>query len=378
MRQALLVAALAGSVVRFSAAQTVVRSDLSAGGAWLRESGISGSGAGTAGATLSAYGDRAAISAATLGACGGTGQCAAQAVAGAAIYAPLERHLRWEIALTGSDLALDGALPATSGLAAARISVGSAEAGGYVGVGGGVVRTAGAHSVSLAQFGAWWQAAEGQATAELRVINVPTRSQIDSAAIGSARTPTFTDVSAGWSRERGRVWASLSAGWRGVLSGGGGSQGAWSAASAAVWMAPRLAIVLATGRVLEDLTRGAPSARYVSVSLRVPLDGPRWLARGRALPASIPVASATALDDGRREIRITIANAASVDLMADFTDWQPVILEKLGDAWRYAGEIQSGPHRILVRIDGGAWQPPANLPVVHDEFGGTAGLITVP
>jgi hypothetical protein len=31
-----------------------------------------------------------------------------------------------------------------------------------------------------------------------------------------------------------------------------------------------------------------------------------------------------------------------------------------------------------VRVDSGAWTPPANLPSVEDEFGEKAGLLVVP
>jgi hypothetical protein len=32
----------------------------------------------------------------------------------------------------------------------------------------------------------------------------------------------------------------------------------------------------------------------------------------------------------------------------------------------------------MLRIDGGAWSVPANLPRIDDELGGTVGLIVIP
>jgi hypothetical protein len=32
----------------------------------------------------------------------------------------------------------------------------------------------------------------------------------------------------------------------------------------------------------------------------------------------------------------------------------------------------------MLRIDDGEWSPPANLPVVDDDFGGRVGLLVVP
>ena len=70
--------------------------------------------------------------------------------------------------------------------------------------------------------------------------------------------------------------------------------------------------------------------------------------------------------------------AALVELMADFTGWSVVALQRTGSAWRIERMISPGPHRVAIRIDGGEWIVPANLPRVEDDLGGTVGLITIP
>ena len=64
--------------------------------------------------------------------------------------------------------------------------------------------------------------------------------------------------------------------------------------------------------------------------------------------------------------------------MGDFTQWQPIALAQTGDRWRAEQAIASGPHRVAVRIDGGDWRVPVNLPRVDDGYGGVVGLVTVP
>ena len=64
--------------------------------------------------------------------------------------------------------------------------------------------------------------------------------------------------------------------------------------------------------------------------------------------------------------------------MGDFTDWNPVALELAADVWRFDRAIAPGLHRIALRIDGGEWSAPVNLPRATDDLGGVVGLITVP
>jgi hypothetical protein len=64
--------------------------------------------------------------------------------------------------------------------------------------------------------------------------------------------------------------------------------------------------------------------------------------------------------------------------MADFTDWSPVVLERIDGVWRLDRAVTPGVHRIALRIDGGEWIAPANIPHATDDLGGVVGLITIP
>jgi hypothetical protein len=64
--------------------------------------------------------------------------------------------------------------------------------------------------------------------------------------------------------------------------------------------------------------------------------------------------------------------------MGDITDWAPVSLARRSDGWEVRLTMGSGPHHIVVRIDGGKWIVPVNVPHIDDELGSRVGLIVVP
>ncbi len=373
---------LLGAPPRAAAQQDPLRIDFESGAAWLKQSGIPQAFAGASGVTIARTTDRSAIAAIVLGACGATGSCAMQGVASAALFAPARGAWRWNLEASGSDLTYDGARPTTGGVATAREYVGDAWRGVYAGAGFGVVHGAVTRGLALAEAGGWWQSESGRWSLDARAMRVPTAAQLDSLGLGAPAlaTPTFADVGAGWSREArgGRLSMSAAGGWRGLVAGGGIASATWASGSATAWLTPRLGLVFSAGRALEDLTRGTPNSRYVSVSLRVRLRGPSsWIPR-RRFADTVPVVAAGVTDSGTKEIRVRVAGASRVELMADFTGWAPRALRRRGGVWTYEGRLPAGPHRLAVRIDGGPWLVPANLPTVHDEFGGAFGLVTVP
>ncbi|HVM43213.1 MAG TPA: glycogen-binding domain-containing protein, partial [Gemmatimonadales bacterium] len=71
--------------------------------------------------------------------------------------------------------------------------------------------------------------------------------------------------------------------------------------------------------------------------------------------------------------------ATRVEVMGDFTGWQPVALEPDGGGrYRYALDVGTGLYRFNVRLDGGSWGVPEGIAAVADEFGGSVGLLAVP
>jgi hypothetical protein len=78
-------------------------------------------------------------------------------------------------------------------------------------------------------------------------------------------------------------------------------------------------------------------------------------------------------------LRVLAASSArTIEVAGTFTEWAPLQLDAAGaGAWALAAPLQPGQHRIMVRVDGGEWMAPANLPSVDDEVGGRVGLFTV-
>jgi len=72
-------------------------------------------------------------------------------------------------------------------------------------------------------------------------------------------------------------------------------------------------------------------------------------------------------------------SAQTVELSGDFTQWTPLALGSEGSGWwTTTVALASGTHEVNVRVNAGSWQVPPGLMAIKDEFGGTAGLLTVP
>ena len=192
----------------------------------------------------------------------------------------------------------------------------------------------------------------------------------------SRENANYLDLGAGWSHDVGAWSISAGAGMRG-RNGTFDPHDRWQSVNGTVWLASHVGVTLDVGRTLEDLTRGVPRTRYLSVGLRAVVQPHIAIVRHERRIEGPRITVARAGD--ARRIEISNVSAARVELMADFTDWSPVELVAAGtNSWRLERAIPPGPHRVAIRIEGGDWIVPANLPRVDDEFGGTVGLITVP
>lgn len=153
----------------------------------------------------------------------------------------------------------------------------------------------------------------------------------------------------------------------------------WHAANATVTVRDPFAIVASGGYEPADPERALLGAHFVSLGVRVqrtfraapspvlnaPIHGPRFR-----------VSDVQA--DGSRRIIIRLDQATRVDVMGDFTDWEAVPMQRTSEhGWTVALPITPGAHRINIRIDGGDWQVPPDVPAQPDDFGGMAGVIAV-
>jgi 1,4-alpha-glucan branching enzyme len=84
------------------------------------------------------------------------------------------------------------------------------------------------------------------------------------------------------------------------------------------------------------------------------------------------------ISGGLREIRIQAPGVSSVELMGDFTNWQPISLREAGSGWWIAAlPIKTGIHEMNVRVNSGQWVVPAGLPQKRDEFGSSVGVLVI-
>jgi hypothetical protein len=301
-----------------------------------------------------------------------------QGVVTVARYAAPFQPMRWELAATASSYGVSGAAPSTGWQLLARAHVGSSLGGGFAGVAAGSVgqagvwrRILGAHAGGFARFGS---AGADELSAAFAYTDV-------SRSVGGVPL-RYADLFGYWQHRSGPLEILLGGGARASAFGPLGTSG-WGSASATVWVMPRVALVVAAGRALEDAARAVPSVRYVSLALRVGLPS-------HSSAATMSVGGAgSEQDDGRLEVHATtdsmrlvsirLDDADSVELMADFTDWQPVGMTKTPNgAWRVERPIPPGVHRVAIRVGGGGWFVPSNLAHVADDFGGEVGLLVVP
>jgi hypothetical protein len=174
---------------------------------------------------------------------------------------------------------------------------------------------------------------------------------------------------------------------------------AWVNAGAALWVARRVAMVVGAGAYPADILQGVPGGRYATLAVRVSARGARSraagvaeasaaLARAVARPRAgegVPTESRGAARGftveparGGHRLALRAPGAERVEVMGDFTRWEPVALTR--DArgrWQVVLPIPSGARRFNVRVDGGPWTVPAGVAVVEDDFGGSVGVLSI-
>lgn len=184
------------------------------------------------------------------------------------------------------------------------------------------------------------------------------------------------------------------------------TQPRWSLAYAPIWRRGREATigrsfgtsVQATWRVadnvqltgqggtqLADVIRAVPQARFIGV-------GVRWMPSLRVVTVTSsrvvdPIAPAARVgevlverDANRSAITLFIDAPADarVEVAGSFNDWTPIVMTRSGAPFVHRIALPTGTHLIAVRINGGDWRTPLGLVRVADDFGGSAGRVTVP
>ena len=166
-------------------------------------------------------------------------------------------------------------------------------------------------------------------------------------------------------------------------------------ASVAWWAQPSLALTASAGTLAADPIRSAPASRFVTFGARWRPSPSSPATRPRAPSPGTPETRLPAATAGRaaadvvvrasgekpaRILRVLAPEATRVEVRGDATEWRPVALTAAGRYWELVlpAGVEAGTQRLVVRVDGGEWVVPANLPTVEDDFGARVGLLVVP
>ena len=161
----------------------------------------------------------------------------------------------------------------------------------------------------------------------------------------------------------------------------------WASIGATFSINRRLLATASFGNYPADLLQQLPGARFLSLSIRLPTRSQFQRRDDRVVAPAQPqlatdgvIFGITTADSakGGRVMRVRAPASDRVEVMADFTDWEPVALVRTpAGVWELNVAVTPGQHRINVRLDGGDWVVPTNVARVTDEFGGVVGLIVV-
>lgn len=305
-----------------------------------------------------------------------SGRSLTQAAGAVAFLTPPSGPLRGEISGYGGLSSYAGGPVSGFGLARARLHVTHGARGIWFGggLGGSYAAFSDTRASELAAGG--WMLVAGMA---LTV----------TAAYGRVSDTTLADLSATvrgtWSVIEvdalvgARLWAERA------------QTGAFGDVAARVWLTSAIAAQVTAGSYLSDPMRTGVAGRYVAAGVRIAPFSHRRAVRALderlrsqlRLPTAPPDRSLPTLiiegaGIGAEGITIVAPSADVVEIAADFTDWQPVALTRVGrNRWYLNVVLAPGVYRLNLRLDGGEWTVPRGLTVQDDEFGSRVGLVVI-
>jgi hypothetical protein len=137
-------------------------------------------------------------------------------------------------------------------------------------------------------------------------------------------------------------------------------------------------------QTLTDVLLGSPRALAAVLTLRLRVGSPAGsrAAASAGAPAAEPAAVALVLGEGRdrslRRVRFTLeAQAGSVSLLGDFTDWEPVPMARSSSGvWHLERDLAPGVYRYGFLADG-RWYVPEGVSGLTDDGFGQKNLVLV-
>jgi hypothetical protein len=105
-----------------------------------------------------------------------------------------------------------------------------------------------------------------------------------------------------------------------------------------------------------------------------------FLAEHTRAKAAIAASSAEVGKGGRVVLRLRADEAGTPPWIAgDFTDWNPVPMQRHRNEWRFLVNLSRGVYRFSFRTSDGRWFVPKGFPNrTEDQMGGWVGVLVVP
>jgi hypothetical protein len=153
----------------------------------------------------------------------------------------------------------------------------------------------------------------------------------------------------------------------------------WVSGQAAVWITNKLAAVAGGGREPAQPTRGLPARSYASLGMMLAY----WPIPRNVVPIETPASLVKMFEfrpagESMQRFTARIGGVETVEIMGDFTGWEPVPLIRRGrDHWELLLPMAPGIHQINLRIDGGQWIAPPGMPTLKDGFNGEVGVLVI-
>ena len=303
---------------------------------------------------------------------------------GSASYAVPLHQFRFETGGTATILGTSEERASSSWLAFGRAHLISPGRGAWLGAGGGELRHSGETlGATNGELGLWARYGQQRLTATAAATRTSTIATVifsDQSVLRLREAAGYSDISllghGAWNRFEVDAVAVSRHVWKGSMASGPAASvsGSW-------WFTPWAALAAGVGKQLSDPMRATDRTRYATIALRFSAErhGPPRVSPNPPIVASGETSiSAVSADRGAAVVRVHAPRARGVELMSDFTGWSPVALERRGDRWEIRLTAAPGAHHVMLRIDGGAWTVPANLPRIDDELGGKVGLLVIP
>lgn len=288
-------------------------------------------------------------------------------------YVPFFRALRGEFSVTGNGSAQQGLLPTLQIATQARAHFLGADRGVWAGGG-----------FSRAFDGAFWQTTlAGDVGGWLRRAGTVVSASYQPQQLQNG--DLLGDVVGTFDRTFRTITVSANLGAR--VGEARNAPVRWLALATTFPVNRRLLATLSVGKYPADLLQGLPGARFASLSVRLPARSPFVRRSDTLATAVVPDLPSDAVmltiaggggASTQRVVRVRAPASERVELMGDFTGWEPVQLVRTpAGVWEATLSITPGQHRLNVRLDGGEWLVPTNVARVTDEFSGVVGLIVV-